>query len=109
VVTTEVHTEVGPIRLPMRFESSGVEHRGGGRYDVKGNLTIRAQTLPIEVDAIVEGAVEDPWGNQRVGISIRGAINRNDYGLIWRQTLASGGLLVGEEVKLMIDITAVGP
>lgn len=93
----------------MRFESSAVKHLGGGRYDVKGGLTIRDQTRQIDVGAIVEGAAEDPWGNKRVGISIRGAVNTNDFGLTWRQTLASGGLLVGEEVKIMIDITAVGP
>jgi polyisoprenoid-binding protein YceI len=55
----------------------------------------------------VQGAGEDPWGNERVGIAVRGSVNRNDFGLTWQQRLAAGGLLVGEEVKVMIDVSAV--
>jgi polyisoprenoid-binding protein YceI len=91
----------------MTFETTHIENIGGGAYDVRGDLTIKGQTREIEVGAVVEGAGEDPWGNERVGISIRGEINRTEFGLTWQQPLASGGLLVGEEVRILIDISAV--
>ncbi len=55
----------------------------------------------------MDGAAEDPWGNERVGVSIRGVIDRTDFGLTWQRTLESGGLLVGEDVKVLIDVSAV--
>jgi len=91
----------------MRFETTRVTHVEGGLYRVAGDLTIKDQTREVEVEATVEGVAEDPWGNERVGISIRGVIDRTDFGLTWQQTLESGGLLVGEEVKVLIDVSAV--
>jgi polyisoprenoid-binding protein YceI len=91
----------------MSFESTAVEHQEGGHYRLRGDLTIKGQTREIEVDACVDGAATDPWGNDRVGITIRGSIDRTDFGLTWQQALASGGLLVGEEVKLLIDVSAI--
>jgi polyisoprenoid-binding protein YceI len=64
-------------------------------------------TGEVEVEAMVQGAGEDPWGNERVGVAIRGSINRMEFGLTWQQALASGGFLVGEEVKILVDISAV--
>ncbi|MEA2331998.1 MAG: hypothetical protein QOH58_2136 [Thermoleophilaceae bacterium] len=91
----------------MRFETTRIQHVEGGRYRVAGDLTIKDQTREVEVDATVEGAAEDPWGNERVGVSIRGTVNRTEFGLTWQQALASGGLLVGEDVRILIDISAV--
>ena len=51
--------------------------------------------------------VEDPWGNQRAGFAVRGSIDRTDFGLTWQSRLAGGGLLVGEEVGLLLDLSAV--
>jgi polyisoprenoid-binding protein YceI len=91
----------------MRFETTRVEHREGGHYSVWCDLTIKDQTREIEVDACVDGVAEDPWGNERVGISIRGVIDRTEFGLTWQQPLTQGGLLVGEEVRVLIDVSAV--
>ena len=55
----------------------------------------------------MDGAAEDPWGNERVGITVRGTIDRTEFGLTWQQVLASGGMLVGEDVKILIDVSAV--
>jgi polyisoprenoid-binding protein YceI len=79
----------------------------GGRYGVTGDLTLRDETREVEFEACVDGAAEDPWGNERVGVSVRGTINRTEFGLTWQQMLASGGMLVGEDVKILIDISAV--
>jgi polyisoprenoid-binding protein YceI len=91
----------------MRFESTRIRHVEGGIYRLAGNMTIKDETREVEFDATVEGAAEDPWGNERVGISIRGSVDRTEFGLTWQQKLASGGLLVGEEVKILIDVSAI--
>jgi polyisoprenoid-binding protein YceI len=91
----------------IRFESRDVEHLGGNVHRVVGDLTIKDQTRRVEFEASVEGAGEDPWGNERVGVAVRGTINRNDFGLTWQQRLAAGGLLVGEEVDIVIDASCV--
>jgi polyisoprenoid-binding protein YceI len=91
----------------ITFESTGIENVDGPVYRITGDLTIRGETREVTLDATVEGAGEDPWGNHRVGVSATGVINRNDFGLRWQQRLAAGGVLVGEEVKLVIDVSAV--
>jgi polyisoprenoid-binding protein YceI len=95
-------------RYPQaRFESSQIHHVEGGRYRLTGDLTIKDQTREVEFEACVDGAAEDPWGNERVGITVRGTIDRKEFGLTWQQMLASGGMLVGEDVKILIDVSAV--
>jgi polyisoprenoid-binding protein YceI len=91
----------------IRFESTRVHHVDGGTYRVAGNLTIRDVTGEVEMTATVEGAGEDPWGNERVGIAVRGVIDPAEFGLRWQQRLASGGLLVGEQVNVLLDISAI--
>ncbi|MGZ4415463.1 MAG: YceI family protein [Gaiellaceae bacterium] len=90
-----------------RFESKRIEPLGGTKYRVVGDLTIKDVTREVELEACVEGAERDPWGNDRVGVRLRGSINRTDFGLSWQRLLESGGFLVGEEVKILADISAV--
>ncbi len=91
----------------VAFESVRIEHVEGGMFRVVGNLTIRDQTREIAFAALVQGAGEDPWGNERVGLEASAVINRSDFGLTWQQRLARGGVLVGDEVTLVLDISAV--
>jgi polyisoprenoid-binding protein YceI len=91
----------------MRFESTAIRHVEGGTYKVTGDLTIKDITREVEVEATVQGTGEDPWGNQRAGIAVRGSIDRTEFGLTWQTRLASGGMLVGEEVKILLDLSAV--
>lgn len=91
----------------ITFESTAIEHVEGGSYLVTGDLTIKGVSREIQVEASVEGAGVDPWGNDRVGIAVRGSIDRTDFGLSWQQSLAGGGLLVGNQVALRIDVSAV--
>ncbi|HEX4805983.1 MAG TPA: YceI family protein [Conexibacter sp.] len=91
----------------IAFASTAIEHVEGGHYRVTGDLTIKDVTRVVTVSAHVQGAAQDPWGRERVGIAVRGTIDRTDFGLTWQQPLAGGGMLVGEEVKLRIDISAV--
>jgi polyisoprenoid-binding protein YceI len=91
----------------IRFESSRIEPLGGPEFRILGDLTIKDVTREIELKATVEGAQRDPWGNERVGLRVRGTINRSDFGLRWQQVLETGGFLVGEELKVLVDVSAV--
>jgi polyisoprenoid-binding protein YceI len=91
----------------ITFESTRIEHVEGGMFRVGGDLTIKDQTHEISVATVVQGAGEDPWANERVGLQARAAINRTDFGLTWQQRLARGGVLVGDEVVIVLDISAV--
>ncbi len=91
----------------ITFRSTRVAHVEQGTYRVAGDLTIKDVTREVEMSVTVEGAGQDPWGNQRVGIAARGEIDRTDFGLTWQHRLTGGGLLVGENVKILLDISAV--
>ena len=91
----------------MTFDSTRIQWVESGTYRVWGDLTIKDVTREVEAEATVKGAGQDPWGNERVGIAIRGSIDRTEFGLSWNQPVASGGILVGEDVKLVLDVSAV--
>ncbi|MEA2267695.1 MAG: hypothetical protein QOF29_2868 [bacterium] len=90
-----------------RFESTRLDPLGGADWRVTGKLTLKDVTREVTFEATVQGAGEDPWGNERVGVAVRGSINRTEFGLTWQQALAKGGLLVGEDVKVLVDVSAV--
>jgi len=90
----------------MRFESTGVEVRGD-ELAVSGNLTIRGVTRPVVLEAEFNGRIVDPWGNTRVGFEASTTINRTDFGLTWNKLLETGGLVVGEDVKITLTIEAI--
>lgn len=73
-------------------------------YQLKGQLTLRGITKAIQLEAEVSPAMKDPWGNTKIGLNINGKINRKDWGLNWNSALETGGVLVGEEVKLTIEL-----
>lgn len=95
-------------RFPeIRFESRGVERRGDDRLTVTGDLTIRDETREATLDVTELGRRTDPWGNERIGYRATTAIDRRDFGLTWNQALESGGVLVGHEVRITLDVQAV--
>lgn len=91
----------------ITFKSTKIEPaEGGGK--LTGDLTIHGVTRSITLD--VEGPapeVKDPWGKQRIGASATARLSRKDFGLTWNAALETGGMLVGDEVKITIDIEAV--
>jgi polyisoprenoid-binding protein YceI len=91
----------------MTFRSSKVTSKGGARYLVDGELTIRGVTRPVALDVDFEGVVADPWGNERIGFSARTEIDREDFGLTWNQALETGGVVVGKKVTIDIEAEAV--
>jgi polyisoprenoid-binding protein YceI len=91
----------------LRFESSRITQLDEDTFEIEGDLTMNGITKPIRLTAEVEGTEIDPWGNERVGLEVTGQLNRGDWGMTFNQALGSGNLLVGEKVKLNLDISAV--
>lgn len=91
----------------MHFVSKRIEGDLKGEFRVFGELTIRGVTRDVTLNATLEGRTKDPWGNERAGFSASGKINRHEFGLNWNQALETGGVMVGDEVKLTIDVELV--
>ncbi len=91
----------------ISFKSTKVEHTGGNEYNVTGDLTMHGVTKPVTFKAEYGGQGKHPFGGHTVaGLSAKATINRKDWGLSWNQALESGGVLVGEDVKIEIDLEA---
>ena len=91
----------------ITFRSTRVEGLGGGRFDVAGDLTIRGVTRPVVLEVTDEGRGGDPWGGRRAGFSASTKIDRRDFGLTWNQALETGGVLVGNDVRISLEVQAV--
>ena len=90
------------------FRSTKVEKAGAGKLRMTGDLTIRGVTREVVLE--IEGPtaeIQDPQGNTRVGGSASTRINRSDFGLTWNQVIETGGVVVGKEVEVIIDIEIV--
>jgi len=100
-----LHVEKFPTLL---FQSTRTTKNADGETFVEGDLTIRGVTRKVvfAVDGPTSAA-KDPWGNTRVGLSATTKINRKDFGLTWNAALEAGGILVGEEVTITLDIQFV--
>jgi polyisoprenoid-binding protein YceI len=90
----------------LTFTSTGIREDGDD-YVLVGDLTIKGVTKQVEFELEFEGVEKDPWGGTRVGFSAETEINRKDFGMEWNVVLETGGVLVGEKVKIQLDIEAV--
>jgi polyisoprenoid-binding protein YceI len=90
----------------LRFVSTRVQ-AGGDGWQVVGDLTIRDVTRQVTLQVTEEGRGKDPWGGDRAGFSATTSIDRGDYGLTWNQALETGGIVVGDEIKISIDAELV--
>jgi len=100
-----LHVEKFPT---LSFKSTNIKVAGDGELKVEGDLTIRGVTR--KVTFAVEGPTppaKDPWGNTRIAVSATTKINRKDFGLTWNAALETGGILVGEEVTITLDVEFV--
>lgn len=93
----------------ITFESTRVSDIDPTKRTAKvhGKLTIRGVTRDVVIDGAYLGAAKDPWGNQRAGFSASLTINRKDYGLEWNEILETGGVLVGDEVEIRLDVEGI--
>jgi polyisoprenoid-binding protein YceI len=79
----------------------------GETYTVVGNLTLRGVTKEVTLIGTFNGVTKDPWGNTRSGFTADGKLNRKDFGMVWSKTLDNGGLVVGDEVQIHLDIECI--
>ena len=91
----------------MSFKSTKVAGVKGDGAKLHGELTMHGVTKPVVLDLELGGTTKDPWGNTRAGFTATGTINRKDFGIVWNKTLDTGGLMLGEEVLISLDIEAV--
>jgi polyisoprenoid-binding protein YceI len=72
-----------------------------------GDLTLHGVTKEVTLAGQYNGATKDPWGNIRAGFSAEGKLNRKDFGMVWNKTLDSGGLVVGDEIQVRLEIECI--
>jgi polyisoprenoid-binding protein YceI len=90
----------------MTYKMSQYQKQGD-TYTIIGDLTLRGVTKQVTLSATFNGVTKDPWGNTRAGFSADGTLNRKDFGMVWNKVLDSGGLVVGDEVHIHLDIECI--
>lgn len=91
----------------LTFTSTGVRQSGDDEFIVTGDLTINGVTKSVDVEFELAGISQDPWGGTRIGFEGETKISRKDFGLTWNVALEAGGVLVGDEIKISLDVEAV--
>jgi len=96
------------VKFPkLAFRSTGIEADGVDSGKMHGELTIHGVTRPVILDVSYLGEVKDPWGNRRRGYAAETSLNRKDFGMTWNMVLDAGGVLVGDKVKVTLNIEAI--
>lgn len=90
----------------LAFKSTSVRKNGDG-YIAEGDLTIRGVTKKVELPFTVNGPVVSPWGQTVIGVELHYRLNRHDFGVSWNKALDNGGVVVGDEVKIEIQVEAI--
>ncbi len=91
----------------LKFKSTKIEKTGSDTYDLYGELTLKGIAKPVNLRVEFNGAVKDPWGGERAGFVITGEINRSEWGISFNGVLETGGVVLGEEVKIHSEIELV--
>ena len=86
------------------FKSTSMTKTSEGQYTLKGDLTIKDQTRSIELNAELGGMSKDPWGNEKIAFEVTGIVNRKDFGLTYNAALETGGVLIGEDIKVIAEL-----
>lgn len=88
----------------IKFVATDIKKKADGEYDVTGDLTIKDVTKPITFDVEYGGKGTNPWGQEVVAFSAESKVNRKEFGLTWNQALETGGVLVGEDIKITVEL-----
>jgi polyisoprenoid-binding protein YceI len=91
----------------ITFNTTATELTSGGQITLTGEITIKGITKPLELTGTLAENGQDPWGNERIGFEVEGKIDRREFDLKWNQTLPNGNLLLANDVKLVISVSAV--
>ena len=93
----------------MAFKSTKVSDVKDGTATLTGDLTMHCITKPVTLALEIGGTTKDPWGNEKAGFSAKGKLNRKDWDIVWNKTLDSGGLMLGEDIDLSIEVESQVP
>ncbi len=88
----------------IRFVGKRIEGDTAGEFSLFGDITIRDVTRALELKVTNEGAARDPWGGSRIGFSASAKLDRRDFGLVYNQALEAGGFVVGDAIKITVDV-----
>jgi polyisoprenoid-binding protein YceI len=91
----------------ITFRATRPISRRGNAFTLVGDLKMHGVTKEVALDVTDEGRGKDPWGNERLGFSAATKVKRSDFGLTWNQALETGGVLVGDEIKISLDLELV--
>ena len=89
----------------ITFRSTRIEG-SKEKFKLYGDLTIRGTTKEIALDVTFEGEAKDPWGGERAGFTATGKFDRREFGLTWNQALETGGVMVANEIKILVEVQA---
>jgi polyisoprenoid-binding protein YceI len=91
----------------ITFKTNKVDKVSDAAFKAHGDLTIHGVTKPVTLDVTYGGSAKDPWGKERAAFEAKTVINRKDFGLTWNKTIETGGLVVGDEVQIALEIEGV--
>jgi polyisoprenoid-binding protein YceI len=91
----------------LKFEGNKVEKQANDDYKLYGNLTIRSVTKPVVLDVEYAGIVQDPYGQTKAGFTVKGKINRKDYGLMWNAVTEAGQVVASDEVRITCEVQLI--
>jgi len=111
-IDTGIEKRDAHLRSPDFFDIAqypkiSFEMTSATKDSVSGKITMHGVTKDIKLKSIIHGTIKDLQGNQRLGFTLEGTLNRKDFGLTWNKLLEGGGLTVGDEVMITIDIEAI--
>jgi polyisoprenoid-binding protein YceI len=93
----------------IKFKSTAVRSTGGSNLSVTGELTIRDISKSVTLEVSNLGKIRDPWGNNKMAFSGKIAVQREDFGAKWNQVLEAGGVLIGKQVDVDLEVQAIAP
>jgi polyisoprenoid-binding protein YceI len=88
----------------LTFTAARILDRQGREFKLAGELTMHGVTRPVVLDVVEEGRARDPWGGERLAVTAVTKVKRSDFGLTWNQALETGGVLVGDDVKVTLGL-----
>ena len=92
----------------ITFKSTSIKKGDGNKFQIVGDLTIHGVTKEVVLDAVYEGHLaSDPWGKERTAFVAEGEINRKDFDMTWNKALETGGFVVGDEVKIILEVEGI--
>lgn len=94
-------------KFPTMTYKLKIARKQGDTYSAVGDFTLRGVTKEITLVGTFNGVTRDPWGNTRAGFSAEGKLNRKDFGMVWNKTLDNGGLVVGNDVQIRLEIECI--